>query len=209
MKLVRQISILVLVALGFTAFNLSIYLTCTRPCLPDRSEGMQAKSIELSKYLPFDKNSEIVNIKSNGRMTGDLPVIDGAAALYPVFSAFVNAIYPASEVSFDGENFTADSKLQMNNTRGAYKAIVDGDVDIAICAPPSEEQLQYAEEKGTSLEMIPIGREAFVFMVNANNPVAELSSEQIRDMVYGWAANEKESGQFSWQRYWLFLPILR
>ncbi|MCQ4637576.1 substrate-binding domain-containing protein [Anaerovorax odorimutans] len=194
MKLVKQISILVLVALGFVIFNVTVYTVCTKPCLPDRSEAMQAKSIELDQYLPFDENSQIVNIKSNCEMKGELPVIDGAAALYPVCSAFVNAVYPQSAVSFDGETFAADSKLQMNNTRGAYKAVVDGSVDIAVCAYPSEEQLQYAADQGVSLELVPIGCEAFVFIVNGDNPVDGLTTEQIRGIYSGDYTNWSQLG---------------
>lgn len=184
-KLTKQIAALAAVLLSFTAFDTAIYAICTKPCLPDQSSGMQAKSIELDSYLPFVDNSEIVDIKSDFQLTDDLPVIDGAAALYPICSAFVNAVYPERSVSFDGTDFSADSKLQMRNTRGAYKAVVDGDSDIIICARPSEEQLQYASEKNVELELVPIGCEAFVFLVNGENSVDDLSTEQIKGIYSG------------------------
>jgi phosphate transport system substrate-binding protein len=127
-------------------------------------------------------------------LTDDLPIIDGAAALYPVFSGFVNAVYPADSVHFDGENFTADSALRYSNTRGAYKAIVDGTVDIAICVAPSEEQLAYAAEQGVELVFTPIGRDAFVFLVNRNNPVDNLTVEQLRGIYAGEYTNWSEVG---------------
>ena len=81
--------------------------------------------------------------------------------MYPVFSAFANALYPENQVIFDGKNFMPGSKLQMNNTREAYKEVVDGTADIVFCAAPSEEQLAYAKKKGVKLELVPIGSEAF------------------------------------------------
>ena len=142
--------------------------------------SMQAKSVELDEYLPFVEETKIVKRRSSLQLSEDLPVLDGAAALYPVFSAFVNAVYPEDSCQFDGKNFGKESALQMNNTRGAYQAVVDGTVDIAVCAKPSKEQLAYAEQKGVSLELVPIGSEAFVFLVNAKNPVDSLTVDQVK-----------------------------
>lgn len=193
MKLIKQISILLAVVLCFALFNIAVYSLCTKRCIPD-NEIPKARVIELDKYLPFDENSGIVNIKSELPMTGELPVIDGAEGLYPVFSAVANAVYPEEAVSFDGENFTPDSRLQMNNTLRAYKAVVDGTSDIVFCAGPSEEQLAYAEEKGVELEFVPIGQEAFVFLVNKNNPVDTLTVEEVRGIFSGKYKNWSELG---------------
>ena len=155
---------------------------------------MQAKSIEISKFLPFDENSGIYKTKADLNLQGDLPVIDGAAALFPVFSAFVSAAYPKESVEFDGENFTPKSRLHYTNTRGAYKAAVDKTADIIFVAKPSNLQLRYAKEKGTELEFVPIGLEAFVFIVNKNNPISNLSIEQIREIYSGKIAKWSQVG---------------
>ena len=181
----KQTACLALAVAFFVAFNASVFVLFTRRCLPDSSEGMQAKSIELDRYLPFVEDSEIVKRQATLPLTGELPVIDSAAALYPVCSAFVNAVYPKEAVSFDGTDFTADSRLQMRNTRAAYQAVVDGTADIIVCAPPSAEQLQYAADCGVELALVPIGCEAFVFLVNAKNPVDNLTVQQIRGIYSG------------------------
>ena len=193
-KLVRQLLTLGALILLFALLNLIIFMVFTRRCIPNTSEGMQAKSIELNAYLPFDENSKIADIDGSLKLEDDLPVIDGAAALYPVFSGFVNAVYPAESVHFDGENFTPDSALRYSNTRGAYKGIVDGTVDIAICVAPSEEQLAYAEEQGVELVFTPIGRDAFVFLVNRDNPVDGLTVEQLKGIYAGEYRNWSEVG---------------
>lgn len=194
MKSIKQIGALVLIAALFIAFDLAIYNVFTKRYINHTSEGMQAKSVELDKYLPFEEDSEVAKINSSLTLAGDLPVLDGAAALYPVFSAFVNAVYPENSVSFDGESFTPESALQFSNTRGAYKAVADGAVDIIFCAKPSAEQLAYAEEKGVELELVPIGCEAFVFLVNKNNPVDGLTSEQVRKIYSGEITRWSEVG---------------
>ncbi len=185
MKLAKQIAAIVLLAALFAAFDLAIYFTFTKRYINNTSPEMQAKSVELNKYLPFEEDSGIVKLDSEVKLTDDLPVIDGAAALFPVFSAFVNSVYPSDSVFFDGENFTKESALHYTNTRGAYAAVVDGTADVVFCAAPSKEQLEYAEKNGVELELVPIGREAFVFIVNKNNPVDDLTVEQVRGIYSG------------------------
>ncbi len=193
-KWIKQILILTAVVLVFCLYDVVIYRMVTKRCTSDRSGVMQAKSVELDKYLPFDEDSEIVKMRADIPLEGELPVLDGAAALYPVFSAFAGAVYPEDSCPFDGQDFAPDSRLKMNNTRGAYAAVVDGTSDIIFCAGPSEEQKAYAEEKGVELEMVPIGREAFVFVVNKNNPVDNLSVEQVRGIYSGQYTNWSELG---------------
>lgn len=178
----------------FFILDLGIYRLFTKRVIPDTSAEMQAKSVEVSEYLPFTDDSGIVKIKSELTLTGDLPVLDGAAALYPVFSAFINAVYPEDSCVFQDGNFSSDSCLQMNNTRGAYKGVVDGTADVVFCASPSEEQMDYAKEKGVELELVPVGREAFVFLVNKNNPVSGLTVEQVQGIYSGIYQNWSELG---------------
>ena len=193
-RLAGQLLSLGVLLLLFVVLNMTIFFVFTRRCIPDTSEEMQAKSVELNAYLPFDENSKIVDADGSLQLAEDLPVIDGAAGLFPVMSGFVNAVYPEDSVHFDGENFTPESALQYSNTRGAYKAIVDGTVDIAICVAPSEEQLAYAEEHGVELVFTPIGRDAFVFLVNKDNPVDNLTMEQIRGIYAGVYTNWSQVG---------------
>lgn len=193
-KIHNQLLAIIGLILFFVALDWGIYNLFTKRCISNASEGMKAKSIELDEYLPFQEDSKVVKVDSDITLTGDLPIIDGAAALYPVCSATVHAIYPENSVHFDGEDFGSDSALQYRNTRGAYKAIVDGEVDIIICAKPSEEQLAYAQEQGVELELVPIGREAFVFIVNSDNPVDGLTVDQIKGIYTGKYTNWAQLG---------------
>lgn len=193
-KLRYQIPILVGFALLYVALGVFIYLKFTVRVAYERSDGLKAKSIELDEYLPFDDNSQTVTVDTDLRLEGDLPVIDGAAALYPVFSGFVGSTYPETSVVFNGTDFEANSALKMNNTRSAYQEVVDGTADIVFCAYPSDEQLQYAKDNGVELVFEPIGQEAFVFIVNENNPVDGLTSEQVRDIYSGKITDWSEVG---------------
>ena len=191
--LTKQILAVFGVVAFFVITNVFIFYVFTNRCINDFGSQMQAKSVEVDEYLPFAEKTKIVK-KEGTKLDGDLPVIDGAAALVPVFNSFVYSLYPESSVKYENGDFTSDSKLQYHNTRGAYKGIVDGTADIIFCAKPSDEQVQYGLSKGVELELTPIGREAFVFLVNKNNPVNGLTMDQLKDIYSGKITNWKDVG---------------
>ena len=204
MKTVKQSAVILAAVLVFLLFNISMYSVVTVRLANNFSNVMKAKMIEVKDFLPFDEASLLAEDKTDFSLSGELPVLDGAAALVPVYASIINAVYPEDSVTFEGgsfsddnfygENFSSESKMQYKNTVRGYKAIVDGETDILFCAAPSEEQKKYAEENGVELVYVPIGLEAFVFFVNSNNPVEELSVAQVRDIYAGEIKNWKELG---------------
>lgn len=203
-RIAKQILSILLVTALFAAFNMSMYMLMTRRLSNNFGGASQAKMIDVGKYLPHEPDSDLARIDSSLKLTENLPILDGAAALVPVYAAFVDAVYPEGSVTYEGgafsddnyygENFASDSKMQYKNTVRGYKAIVDGDTDILFCAAPSEEQKQYAEENGMELVYVPIGLEAFVFFVHEKNPVDNLTTEQIRGIYAGEYTNWSQVG---------------
>ena len=204
MKIRRQILTIVLVVVLFATFNLSMYQLLTCRFSNNFSGATQAKMVDVGSYLPHKKDSDLPKVKSTLKLIDNLPVLDGAAALVPVYAAVIDNVYPEGCVTFQGgefsddnyygENFAEDSVMQYKNTVRGYKAIVDGTTDILFCAGPSEEQKQYAKDKGVELIYVPIGLEGFVFFVNENNPVDDLSVEQIRKIYSCDYTNWEELG---------------
>ena len=194
MNFKKQILAIGLVIALFAVFNLSMYQLLTRRLSNNFSDATRAQMIDVGNYLPHQEDSELPKIESSLKLTDNLPVLDGAAALVPVYAAVIDNVYPKgcvtyeggefSDDNFYGENFAEDSAMQYKNTVRGYKAIVDGTTDILFCAGPSEEQKQYALEKGVELVYVPIGLEGFVFFVTENNPVDNLTVTQIRK-IYG------------------------
>ena len=145
-------------------------------------------NINVHEYLPFQENSKIVKLDNAGlKLTGDLPIVDGAAAVFPVYSAFVHAAYPESTTLYDGV-------FEYNNTRGGYELLAEKKTDIFFGAYPSEGQIKYAEACGTTFVYTPIGMEAFVFFVHKDNPIDNLTTEQIKAIYSGEITNWKDLG---------------
>ena len=145
-------------------------------------------NIDIQAYLPFEENSKIVKTDSKTlKLTEDLPRIDGAAALFPVYSAFVNAVYPNTTKLHDGI-------FEYNNTPDGYRLLAEKETDIFIGVYPSDEQRAYAEENQTTFEYTPIGTEAFVFFVHKDNPITNLTTEQIKDIYSGKITTWKDVG---------------
>ena len=67
-------------------------------------------------------------------------------------------------------------------------------VSLVFATEPSDEELAYAASKGVTLEIDAICNEAFVFIVNGDNPVDSLTIEQIQDIYQGNITNWSEVG---------------
>ena len=203
-KLTKQILTLSLVFFLFASFNGSIFLLLTSRLSNNFSGTDQSKQIDVRMYLPHKSESDLAKIETDFRLTDNLPVLDGAAALVPVYASVIHSVYPEGCVTYEGgafsddnyygENFASDSAMQYKNTVRGYKAIVDGDTDILFCAAPSEEQTRYAQEQGVELVYVPVGLEAFVFFVNSQNPVDNLTVEQVRNIYDGTYTNWAQVG---------------
>ena len=115
------------------------------------------------------------------------PKVDGSTATIPLSESIA-----AELLSLTSEE--AHSFIKHNTTHNAYVNLIDGKADIIFVTEPSEEELKLAKEKGVELEVVPVVKEAFVFLVNKQNPVDALTVKQIRDIYQGIATNWKEVG---------------
>ena len=99
----------------------------------------------------------------------------------------------ASALSISREE-TADYILFENSTTWNYEQLVEGNFDILLAYEPSEEAIAYAESQNFEWEMTPIGRDALVFIANADNPVGGLTTQQITDIYTGQITNWSQVG---------------
>lgn len=163
-------------------------------------------SIDLSPY--YVENEEnvlaVLNEPSDFYITvpEKMPVLDGAEAAYPVYSAFAAACYQdidvlqknAKDREYKKLHEDAVMPVRFTNTIRAYESLLTGETDIFFGARPSEEQEVMAKEVGKELVLTPIGKEAFVFFVSTENPVDSLTGEELRGIYSGEINNWQEVG---------------
>jgi len=156
--------------------------------LPEGQEVM----FDLASFAHFSEYSQIARLNEKSTLTlyTDLPILDGATALFPIYAAFAEAV-------FNFEAFSNEHVLS-TGTRGAYEALIAGKRDIIFVAGASESQIAAANAIGVDLYFTPIGREAFVFLVGVENPIDNITCQQIRNIYSGktaqWATLGWHSG---------------
>ncbi|MFC4099874.1 PstS family phosphate ABC transporter substrate-binding protein [Paenibacillus xanthanilyticus] len=148
--------------------------------------------VDLRAYEPFAEGTKAAKLHERSKLSlsGELPRLDGATALYPLYAAFAQAAYPAGTYPAYG----GDTLITSSGTATAYERLMDGEADMIFAAAPSEQQLAMAKRKGVELELTPVGREAFVFFVQADNPVKGLKLADIRRIYSGEVTNWQEVG---------------
>jgi len=114
----------------------------------------------------------------------NFPRIDGSTATIPLGEAVAAALLglPRSE---------AAAYAVFSGTNEAFLRLVGGSADLLIVYDPPQDTL---DEYGEELNIVPIGCDALVFLVNAANPVSNLTSEQILDIYTGKITNWSEIG---------------
>ncbi len=160
--------------------------------------------VDLLPYDPRNPDNILPRLKESATFRlsdpDGMPVLDGAQAAFPVYGAFALACYENLPRLSDDEIRLYDARpktagpVTFTNTREGYARLLAGRVDIFFGAEPSRLQYEKAAEQGKEFELTPIGREAFVFFVNARNPIDGLTSVQLRDIYSGRLTNWKEVG---------------
>ena len=177
-------------------------------------------STDFTGYHVYD-GDKLVELDHSADLTiegvENMPVLDGAEACYPLYSAIAKTIYkdidlieldaqkayeelPEDDV-WDDEDEEIWSWSEYNgrvvsfsNTVKAYYRLVEKEVDLVFGASPSQDQMDFATSEGERIEPIPIGREGFVFFVEEDNPIDGLTSEEVRKIYSGEITNWSEVG---------------
>lgn len=92
-------------------------------------------------------------------------------------------------------------KIRHFGTHGSYVKLIKGEVDLIFeCRKPSKDEYSLMSEESVGLDIKPIALDAFVFLKHKDNPVKNLTLDQIRDIFThdtkrgGKIANWKELG---------------
>jgi phosphate transport system substrate-binding protein len=146
------------------------------------------------EYRPFKEKSQLTALRQKPaiQFTRDYPRLDGATIFFPVYAAAAKSIYLEPKEEKDKE--VRIEAVQFGKTPDAYKNLISGDADLIFALAPSEDQKKYAADSGLTLTLTPIAQEAFVFVVNAQNPVTDLHLADIRAIYSGKINNWRAVG---------------
>lgn len=194
-----------------------VFLYTNRPSVRYAGHGFEYmhgySSTDFTDYTVYSSNSKLVMPEEEPTLIiereEDMPVMDGAEACYPLYAAFARAVYrDIDEIEkkwlAETNNPYCNGKIVTftNTVMGFSRLLMNGEdrekygdgVDMFFGARPSASQMQEAEERGIELQITPIGREAFVFFVEEDNPVDGLTSDQLIAIYHGDITNWSEVG---------------
>lgn len=128
------------------------------------------------------KANEFEELKTYLKENFDQFVIDGSTSTIPLHTAIRN--------TFSSKR----SEIQHSKTVDAFNKLIMGEVDILLGVDYSDELFKVAKDNGIDLGKAEITKEAFVFLINRNNPVKSLTIEQIKDIYSGKITNWNQVG---------------
>jgi len=141
------------------------------------------------------------------------PKVDGSTSTHPldvlIACKILNVTYRWSYWADDTKRIYANwsevgkkdiinyinRNIDHNGTHGSYVNLINGSADIILVArEPSEDELILATDQNVELIVCPVALDAFVFIINDENPVNDLSMEEIQNIYTGQITHWKEVG---------------
>ena len=128
---------------------------------------------------------------------GGYPSIDGSTVCVPLAMELARQWLDLPEEDLNGfVSFSTTPVAYDRLTSGAPNPMVTivsrgvmmddtHPVDLVVGTGPNADERRAAEEAGVELVMVPVCYDAFVFLVNSENPVDGLTAEQIRGIYTG------------------------
>jgi len=99
--------------------------------------------------------------------------LDGSTATIPLGQAALRALRGT------------DEGMAFNKTPAAYDNLIAGTKDLILVTYPSQEEFAAAAAAGIEMEVVPVVKDALVFLANTANPVTGLTRQQIQDIYTG------------------------
>ena len=130
----------------------------------------------------------VESVTNNTEVKTNYPRVDGSTANIPMM-AQIRSSYLGEDI-IEAQN----NSLNVTTTDYAWRNLIEGNNDLLLVYEPSSETKKMIDESPVKLKVTPIGVDALVFIVNQNNSVKNLTTEQIRDIYSGKITNWKELG---------------
>ena len=117
----------------------------------------------------------------------NFPRLDGSTSTAPLAEAVCSVLLGESRED------VADL-VRFAKTTNAYFNLLEGNADLLIVGEPNQDVLAEKERSGFEWEQAPFATDAFVFVVNEENPVDSITVDEARRIYTGEITNWKELG---------------
>ena len=193
-------------ALIITVLVLSVLVICTS-C--DKEESTKSPYIE-------------------GLSIDNYPIIDGSTSTLPLNAVIacelmgLNYQWQENKISWSSSEWSIEPKIKgslkqkfdkvvkCSQTHNSIINLIDRKADIVLTARTmSSDEKRYAENKGVTLIETPIALDAFIFIVNPQNPIEGLTTENIQDIYTGKVTVWTEIVQKDFGNYPKIYPFIR
>jgi len=177
----------VLVASGIVVYSL---LNQYQDVVADRT-GSNSVNVMLTRPPEWRKIVDTPIITED-----QMPILDGSTATIPITAELYRQFF-----DYTDDQVQANHVVWHSTTHQAYLNLIDktpreGNVptSLILVSRPSDEEKQYAAERGVELDMKPVSLDGFVFITHKDNPVDSLTPEQIRGIYTGKITNWNQVG---------------
>ncbi|RYF89018.1 MAG: hypothetical protein EOO00_10460 [Chitinophagaceae bacterium] len=154
------------------------------------------------------KDADTPEIKIEGLTLANYPKVDGSTSTDPLNRLIASKLLGYNykwqpEVFMNGLwNLRSDlpiefvrERLKSSQTHNSIINLVNKYADIILSARDlSPDEKLYADSAGVSVIATPVALDAFVFVINTDNPVKSLTVAQVKDIYTGKMKNWKEAG---------------
>ncbi len=168
------------------AFTLTAFAACTPPIDVSPDPGASASPAVTSPGITIPDTVTPGGLASEGK-TPDGIRLDGSTGNIPMAIGILQRYYDMSDAE-------AEETVQFHKTAQSYIELVDGRSDMILVTIPDADTDQYIKESGVELETFPLKLEGLCFIVNENNPVSNLTTQQLQDIYQGKITNWKDVG---------------
>ncbi len=117
----------------------------------------------------------------------NFPRLNGSTATVPLAQAVASVLLGESRQE-------AADLAQFSKTTASYRALMGGEADLLLAAEPAQAIYEEKESSGFEWVMEPFAMDALVFVVNQDNPVDSITTEQLQKIYTGEITNWSELG---------------
>ena len=174
-----------------------------------------------------DEEESTISPYIEGLSIANFPVIDGSTSTLPLITVIAcelmgldcqwkeNVEHSRRTWSMEPQTGRSlrrkfDNVVKSSQTHNSFINVIDGQADIALTARTmSPNEKQYAQDKGVELIETPVALDAFIFLINPQNPTNSLTIGDIQDIYIGETTDWEDLGWTPQSNYSTIHPLIR